>query len=135
MTGQSQSSDVLQHADRLLREVVPGTRGLWPRCCTWLLRIALEQALDDFWAATYPTVQNSSRRAQLLTLSRYLDPADARHVHQLWIDLSRASHHHAYELAPTSGELRRWHHEVAATVILLSPPTASTATENEAPTK
>jgi hypothetical protein len=29
-----------------------------------------------------------------------------------WVALSRAVHHHGYELAPTAAELRRLHHEV-----------------------
>jgi hypothetical protein len=102
----------LEHADRLLRDVVPGTRGMWPRCCAWLLRLALERALDDYWATTNPPVRDCSRRAQLLALARYLATDDAEHITQVWNDLSRASHHHAYELAPTAGELRRWHADV-----------------------
>ena len=47
-------------------------------------------------------------RAQLLSLDGYLSPAIARDAYQAWSALSRASHHHVYELAPTRDELLAW---------------------------
>jgi hypothetical protein len=46
----------------------------------------------------------------LLCLPAYLnDKQDlARRVAYAWSGLSRASHHHAYELPPTSSELAAW---------------------------
>jgi hypothetical protein len=99
-------------ADRILAdpELVEG--GTWPRACTWLIRLALEHGLDDFWAAHRPDVADVSRRAQLLTLTRTVDPALGSRATELWHALSRAAHHHAYELAPTGPELRAWHTDV-----------------------
>lgn len=99
---------LLADADRLLREAVPNSRGRWPRVCVWLIRLALERALDDFWAAREPQIAAAPHRAQLLLLDRYAGPDVAHAATAAWAGLSRAAHHHPYELAPTAGELRRW---------------------------
>jgi hypothetical protein len=100
-------------ADRILKEPELVKDGAWPRACTWLIRLALEHSLDDFWAAQNPAMSEvNSRRAQLLTLTRTIDGDLGHHATSLWHTLSRAAHHHAYELAPTGPELRTWHGEV-----------------------
>jgi len=101
-------------ADRILTRPDLVEDGAWPRTCTWLIRLALEHGLDDFWAAHNPPVAEVSRRAQLLTLTRTVDTDLGRQANELWHTLSRAAHHHAYELAPTGPELRTWHTEVLA---------------------
>ncbi len=103
-------------ADRLLQDPGLMAPGVWPRACTWLIRLALEHAVDDFWAARRPEVAEASRRAQLLTLTRTVDADLGRRGTELWHVLSRAAHHHAYELAPTATELREWHGEVGGVV-------------------
>jgi hypothetical protein len=99
-------------ADQLLRNPDLIEDGAWPRACTWLIRLALEHALDDFWQRCRPDVVDVSRRAQLLALTRTVDADLGLRCTQLWHALSRAAHHHAYELSPTSAELRRWHRNV-----------------------
>ncbi|GAA1084384.1 hypothetical protein [Pseudonocardia alni] len=99
-------------ADRILAQPDLVTDGAWPRTCTWLIRLALEHGLDDFWAAGRRDVARASRRAQLLTLTRTVDDDLGHRATDLWHALSRAAHHHAYELAPTGAELRSWHTEV-----------------------
>jgi hypothetical protein len=37
-----------------------------------------------------------------------------------WLGLSRAAHHHAYELAPTAAELRSWHSAVSQVTAALA---------------
>jgi len=101
--------ELLAESDRLLNTVVPGTRGRWPRACAWLTRLALEQALDEYWARTLPEAVNCGVRPQLLMLPRYAGAATAAQAAEAWYGLSRATHHHAYDLAPTAAELRRWH--------------------------
>ncbi|MEV0328953.1 hypothetical protein AB0H63_21255 [Micromonospora echinospora] len=49
---------------------------------------------------------------QLLALRAYTDPETALVARIAWHGLSRAMHHHAYELAPTVTELRGWHRDV-----------------------
>jgi hypothetical protein len=80
------------------------------------MRLALEHALDDHWQQRQPQVAASSRRAQLIVLSRVVDRELGQRASELWHTLSRAAHHHAYELAPTAAELRSWHTSVSAAV-------------------
>lgn len=61
-------AELLAEADRLLSTVLPGTRGRWPRACAWLTRLALEQALDDYWSGVLPEAVNCGVRPQLLML-------------------------------------------------------------------
>jgi hypothetical protein len=72
-----------------------------------LLRQALEEALDGFWASKVPGMEEVSTRAQLVSLPFYLsDRALAGTVALAWHRLSAACHHHAYDLPPPLTELR-----------------------------
>ncbi|MBM2621050.1 hypothetical protein JIG36_36675 [Actinoplanes sp. LDG1-06] len=94
-----------------------GTRGLWPRASAWLLRLALEAAIDRYWLRVAPAVADCrSRRAQLVLLRDHLGPDTASRIAYLWWALSRAGHHRGYELAPSAVELRHLHSEVAGMV-------------------
>lgn len=108
------ADDLLTTADTLLASVVPGTRGLWPRTVAFLVRMALEQAVDGFWTRAQPGMAACTMRAQLVCLPGYVEPALAQRVAGTWSGLSRACHYHTYELAPTVAELRHWHDEVTA---------------------
>ena len=108
--------ELLAEADRLLATAVPDTRGCWPRACAWLIRLALEHSLDEFWQETLPEAAKASMRAQLLLLPRYAGAEVAANARDAWFGLARAAHHHAYELAPTAAELRTWHDLVAKIV-------------------
>jgi hypothetical protein len=89
----------------------------WARATALLTRQALEDALDDLWRARDLKMDRVSARAQLLCLSAYLKDDDlSAEVRHAWGTLSRACHHHPYELAPTSTELRRWIEAVGALV-------------------
>jgi hypothetical protein len=63
------------------------------------------------------------RRAQLLALTRTVDADIGHRGTELWHTLSRAAHHHAYELSPTGTELRSWHRAVRDVVHDLHPST------------
>lgn len=104
----SESDQLIRTADRLLAEVIPGTRGLWPRTVAMVVRAALELELEAFWRRVEPDVASAPRRSQLLLLPTYADRAVARDAAEAWYGLSRGTHHHAYELAPTADELRDW---------------------------
>jgi hypothetical protein len=103
---------LLDETDRLLQQSRTTTRGLWPRACAWLLRLALESALDAMWARVRPEIASAPRRAQLLVLPEVTGRELAVEVAQTWGALSRAGHHHTYELAPTAAELRGWEEAV-----------------------
>ena len=69
------TAHLVTKADRLLITVVPGTRGHWSRACAWLTRLALEQALDDYWSRVLPEAVNCGVRPQLLMLPQYAGAA------------------------------------------------------------
>jgi hypothetical protein len=81
-----------------------------------LTRQALEEALSEFWEVRLVTagLSDSSRKSQLACLPFYLDARVAREASYVWAALSGACHYHAYELAPTAGELSGWIDAVAA---------------------
>ena len=99
---------LLDEADHLLTTADPGTRACWPRACAWLIRLALEKALDQYWTSVLPEAVLCGMRPQLLLLSSYAGGSIAERARASWTGLSRAGHHHAYELAPTAAELRGW---------------------------
>lgn len=109
----------LDYAGRLLTEHT-GNAGLWPRCSTWLLRLALEHAISAFWLVRQPELLECNMRAQLLALHRFIDQDTAHRTSALWHTLSYAAHHHDYELAPTVTELRNWHQEATHLCINLT---------------
>jgi len=107
----------LEHADRLLRHADPLTEGMWSRMAARLMRCALERAVDRHWHQARPEVIACPIiKMRILMLETALGRASARDAYTLWSSLSDATHPHPYELAPTGGELRRWHDEVAQLV-------------------
>lgn len=54
-------------------------------------------------------------------LNRYVGATTARRAALLWSSLSRAGHHHSYELALTAGELNRLRIEIRQVLPLLEP--------------
>lgn len=100
---------LLGGARQLLQRGDAATAGLWPRAAALLTRQALERALDGWWAAQGTPLDGCSARAKLICLcARHEDPALAARVAHAWQALSRACHHHPYELPPTARELERW---------------------------
>jgi hypothetical protein len=101
--------ELLALAGDLLRRADPATRGLWPRASSLLARQALEDGVRLLWERQALDLRACSMRTQLICLRSYLGDAElASRVGHAWAVLSRASHHHAYELAPTAGELQGW---------------------------
>jgi hypothetical protein len=113
--------ELLASADSMLTSSVPGLGSLWPRACALLIRLALEQTLDRYWARVLPAGAECSVRAQLLLLPLYTTatPDAAPLAREAWLGLAGAAHHHAYELAPTAAELRNWHRAVSRLAALL----------------
>jgi len=105
----STPADLLAMARQLLDRASPDTAGLWPRASALLARQALEMAVDDFWHRRKLALVSCPTRAQLICLREYLDDDElAGRLHHAWNALSRACHHHPYELPPTVGELKDW---------------------------
>jgi hypothetical protein len=96
-------------ADRLLHRADPATAGLWPRASALLALQALEASVFRLWERRTLDLKGCSMRTQLICLRSYLEDAQlAARTGHAWSSLSRACHHHAYELAPTAGELQSW---------------------------
>lgn len=108
--------ELLSAARALVDTSAADTRGLWPRAAALLSRQALEVALKTYWSSVAPGTEEASMRAQLLCLDGYLPAPLPRQAHQTWASLSRASHHHAYELPPTRDELLAWCEVVDAVI-------------------
>ena len=106
--------------DRLLDGEVTGAGGVWSRATAWILRLALEQSVDELWARSVPELMRCPMRAQLLALRAFTGVETASQVATVWAALSRAAHHHDYELAPSVTELRRWREQAEAISVLLS---------------
>jgi hypothetical protein len=101
--------DLLDMAEALLRRADPATAGLWPRASALLALHALEAGVVRVWERQTLQLGSCPMRAQLICLRTYLEDADlAARTGHAWSALSRACHHHAYELAPTAAELRSW---------------------------
>lgn len=101
--------DLLEMADSLLRRADVATAGLWPRASALLALEALEASMHRLWQRHTLEFHGCSMRTQLICLRTYLEdaPLAARTSHA-WSALSRACHHHPYELAPTAAELQSW---------------------------
>jgi hypothetical protein len=115
--------ELLDAARRVLHE--PGTvSGGWPRMVALLTRQALEKAIDEFWDSRQDTagLSHCKRRTQLVCLPFYLDARLALEASYVWAALSDACHYHAYELAPTAGELARWIDVVAGLIESIDSP-------------
>lgn len=105
----SLSGRLVEWARAVLTHPELGVVGAWPRAAALLGRQALEEGIDDFWGRNLPNMKRASRTTQLACLDQYLGDSDlVNGVRIAWAALSRACHHHAYELSPTAPELDHW---------------------------
>lgn len=103
------ASEVAGMARAMLASNDKTPTGVWPRAAAFLARQALETAVRGLWEAKGVDLQGAQARAQFLCIATYLgDPPLAGRCRHAWAALSRACHHHPYELAPTAGEIERW---------------------------
>lgn len=98
---------LLAEVQTLLNRPDPATAGIWPRATALLARQALETALSELWQRRAPGLEQCPVRAQLLCLPGYLPGHGdlVGRVSYAWASLSRACHHHTYDLAPTADEI------------------------------
>jgi len=105
----SDTRAILQLARELLTRSDPSTAGLWPRAAALLTRQALEEAVDDYWRSRQLPLDSLPTQAQLVCMRMMTaDASLPARVHEAWGALSRACHHHPYELSPTAAELATW---------------------------
>lgn len=108
INGRAVTAATVASARALLLRTRSGAPGLWPRAAALLARQSLESTLDEFWRLRGLAFDpRAGRRQQLICLRGYLLGAEklTGRLHHTWAALSRACHHHPYELAPTVGEL------------------------------
>lgn len=81
----------------------------WGRGAAVLARQAVELSLDEFWAQRAMPMVDATARGQFLALRLYLEePSVAAEGHATWSLLSRACHHHPYDLQPSRDEVLGW---------------------------
>ena len=101
--------DLLESARLVVHRPDPDMDGVWPRAAAFLARQALEDAVDRLWDQNLPGLRRASRATQLACLGYASPDRDLTDgVRVAWHALSRACHHHQYELAPTAPELEMW---------------------------
>lgn len=111
-------AELLAAAREVLHEPSTATSGGWPRMVALLTRQALESAITDFWRSRPATASmcRCKGKTQFVCLPFYLKASAAREAEYVWASLSEACHYHAYELAPTAGELTGWLDAVAGLI-------------------
>ncbi len=92
----------LERAQRVLSSDLPGSS----RMAAWLARAALESGVARRLEMLGHHTQAASMRSRLTCL-HVLDGDRAVDAEFAWHRLSGACHQHAFELAPTAGEVRR----------------------------
>jgi hypothetical protein len=111
-------------AHQLLERASPETAGLWPRAAALLGRQALEMSVDAYWAARKIPLDSCPTLQQLICLREYAgDREVVGRLHHAWNALSRACHHHPYELPPSAAELEGWLDAVQRWIATSVPPT------------
>ena len=99
MSGQMTPLQIVAAAEALIKIPQGGSAGLWPRTAAVLGRQAIESALRQYWGRREPGLEHCSSQAQLLCLVAYLSKRElAQETSAAWSALSRACHHHPYEL-------------------------------------
>lgn len=104
----------LSAASELLLHPPSSMRRCWQRGSACLTRLALEQGLRRYWDRVAPSVVDRPMRNQLLVLPTFAGAEAASTARTAWHGLSRAMHHHTYELAPTVAELHGWHQDITS---------------------
>ena len=105
--------DKLEQARGLLG-YTDGPQGIWHRAAALLTRQVLEETLDGLWDNHYyyRYMKKTSRFTQLACLKQLardgrvsVDTVTSEDAHSAWVALSRACHHHEYDLVPTVPEI------------------------------
>ena len=100
---------LLAEARQLVDSATAASVWVWARAAALLVRQALEAAVRTKLERYVSSIDDAPFRAQLLCLQGVMADSDiARAANYLWAALSQATHHYAYELAPTADELRQW---------------------------
>jgi hypothetical protein len=109
-------AELLIYADQVLDGTVRlGSRG--PRTAALLARRAFEEWLDEIsasWSAEVASDRPPTTSSKLVALGALHGMKLGERAKRVWHGLSRAVHHHAYELQPSTTEVRHLVREVKA---------------------
>ncbi|BBY44164.1 hypothetical protein [Mycolicibacterium celeriflavum] len=97
----------LNYADRLLDgEFGLDARG--PRIAALLARSVLEEWIEEQSASwSSPLLGYPTTRSKIVALGAVRGAEVGERTRRIWHRLSRAVHHHAYELQPSAAEIRQ----------------------------
>lgn len=105
MTGSSVAL-LLRESERILNGATGPGSGNSARLAAFVARQAVEALIDERLKVVGAECAGASMRTRLAIL-RSLDGAErTAQIEFAWNQLSACCHHHAYELAPTVGEVR-----------------------------
>jgi hypothetical protein len=110
------AAELLGHAERML-EGRSGVDGQSARLAAFLARQALEDIIAKRCADLDVDVPYANARSKLIVLRSLDSPDAADNAARAWNRLSNACHVHAYEMAPSTEEIR----QLCATVASLVP--------------
>lgn len=99
-------SDLIEAAERLLDDEIARPEARRGAC--WLARAELEDAVRQHLRARGYEVGSASMRSLLICLEVAVaaEPGLSQRAKYAWLGLSRAAHHHAFELSPSLSEVR-----------------------------
>jgi hypothetical protein len=104
------TENLLQRAGELLDASCASAGPRRMRIAAFLIRQALEGEVSAHCARLVGCIDHPVRmRSRLLVLHALDESGVVGRIEYAWTALSRACHHHAYELAPTASELRYLH--------------------------
>lgn len=100
----SDSQALLEQASAVLGEATPYSN----RAACWLARASLESTVDDLLAVRHRSAPEATMRSKLAVLQVAYEqhPEVAVRAEYAWNGLSRACHHHAFELTPAGSEVQ-----------------------------
>lgn len=105
----TERAELLTCAEQVLDGTVKlGARG--PRTAALLARRAFEDWLDEVsasWSKDVVTDRPPTTTSKLVALEALQGAEVGEVARRVWHGLSRAVHHHAYELQPSVGEVRQ----------------------------
>lgn len=99
----STTASLLQQASAVLGAATAHSN----RAACWIARAALESAVDDLLDTKQSGAPEATMRSKLTVLQVAFSQDETVPVRAdyAWSRLSQACHHHAFELAPTAGEV------------------------------
>lgn len=106
----STTTSLLAQASAVLAETTTTSH----RAACWIARAALESAVNDLLATQHLPAPDATMRSKLTVLQvKFAQDNDIpARADYAWNGLSRACHHHAFELTPTLTEVRHLIHLV-----------------------